>query len=62
MIQEMLVENSNYVYLSDKWIKMLCFIDENGIFYPYFNREVMTDEFFASRVKAYDIMADENFC
>lgn len=51
MIKEMLVENPYYMYVSDRWIKMLCFIDECGIIYPYYNRHAMTIKYSGCRVK-----------
>lgn len=51
MIKEMLVENPYYMYVSDRWIKMLCFIDEYGIIYPYYNRRAMTIKYSGCRVK-----------
>lgn len=53
----MLVENPYSDLISDKWIKMTCLIDENGIFYPYYNRKAMTDKSFGCRVKPADALA-----
>lgn len=58
MITEMLVENPFYgqYYFDrntkDEWIKVSCIMDEYGIFYPYYNREQMTNKLFACRVKS----------
>ena len=51
MIKEMLVENPYYMYVSDRWIKMTCIINEYGIFYPYYDRNAMTIKYSGCRVK-----------